>query len=102
MQVGRLLAIWKKEKGFFSPQLFHTITMDIAGPLPQTKSGNRFILSIIDVFSKYVSLYPVRNMHLETIIAILKKYWIPCFVTDGGSYFTGHEMKKFLNESGID
>ena len=53
------------------------------------------------MFSKYVSLYPVRNMHSETIIAILEKYWIPCFgfpskiVTDGGSYFTGHEMKKF-------
>ena len=56
----------------------------------------------------HVSLYPLRNMHSETIIAILEKYWIPCFgfpskiVTDGGPYFTGHEMKKFLNESGID
>ena len=76
-----------EKKGYFSPQLFHTINMDIAGPLPQTKSGNRFILSIIDVFSKYVSLYPVKNMHSKTIIAILEKFLDTMFWVSKKNYY---------------
>ena len=43
-----------EKKGFISPKLFHTITMDIAGPLPQTKSESRFILSIGRSFIIYI------------------------------------------------
>jgi len=38
-------------KSFSSPFPFHTIALDIAGPLPYTKQGNKYLLSVIDVFS---------------------------------------------------
>ena len=67
--------------------------MDVAGPLPMTKLGNMFLLSIVDVYSRYICLYPIKILHSQTIISVLKRHWFPSFgspkviVCDGGSIF---------------
>jgi hypothetical protein len=33
--------------------LFHRVTLDTAGPLPETKSGNKYIMVAIDHYSKW-------------------------------------------------
>ena len=98
----------KQNMTFTSPSLFHTINLDVAGPLPITKSGNKFLLSIVDVYSRSISLHPMKDFHSNTICSILEKRWFPSFgcpnklVSDGTSYFTGHEMNSFLRRHDIE
>jgi len=70
--------------------LFHRIAMDTAGPLPETKSGNRYIIVAIDHYSKWCEAKAVAD-HGAKITArfleddIVCKYGVPKFVlTDNG------------------
>ena len=59
-----------------SSELFHRIAMDIAGPLPKGSHGNMYILAIIDYFSKFAVLVPLRNIDAKTIAEKLFSKWI--------------------------
>jgi len=103
----KVIHVSNENRKFTSPNLFHSINLDVAGPLPLTKSKNRFLLSIIDVYSRYICLFPIKDLYTTTICTILEKNWFPAFgfpekiITDGGSYFTSHEMSVFLAQFGI-
>ena len=72
---------------------FEIVGIDIAGPYPETKQGNRFILGIIDYFSKYVSLIPLKQITAENVAKALWKEWISkfgapeCIHSDNGTNF---------------
>ena len=82
---------------------FEMISIDICGPLPMTKSGNRYIVSIIDKFSRFCLLVPVKNIKTTTIIKAYER-WISLFgpphsvLSDNGSQFVSEMFKKY-NES---
>ncbi len=70
--------------------LFHRIAMDIAGPLPETKSSNKYILVAIDHYSKWCEAKAIVD-HGAKIAAkfleddIVCRYGVPKFVlTDNG------------------
>ena len=46
---------------------FEKISMDIVGPLPETKSGILYILTIQDNFTKYSLAIPLPNHQASTI-----------------------------------
>ena len=50
---------------------FERIHMDILGPLPVSKLGNKYILVIIDQFTKWIECYPLSNQYAETIAKAL-------------------------------
>jgi len=58
---------------------FQRIGIDIAGPLPTSKEGYRYILGIIDYFSKYPMLIPLRTTESVTIAKGIFKNWITVF-----------------------
>ena len=61
---------------------FDKIPMDIVGPLPETKSGNLYILTIQDNFTKYSLAIPVPNHHSGTIAdAFVKKFYLHSWIT---------------------
>jgi hypothetical protein len=70
--------------------LFHRVVMDIAGPLPETRSGNKYILVAIDHYSKWCEAKAVVDHGAKTVARFLEddiicKYRIPKFVlTDNG------------------
>jgi len=41
--------------------LFHRVALDIAGPLPEIKSGNKYILVAIDHYSKWCEAKAVAD-----------------------------------------
>ena len=43
------------------------ITIDILGPPPATKAGNKYILIIADYFTKWVKAFPLPNQEAETV-----------------------------------
>lgn len=55
---------------------FERIAMDIAGPFPPTKGGNRYILVCIDYFSKWVEAYPIMNQEARTVADAFVNNWV--------------------------
>jgi hypothetical protein len=53
------------------------IFIDFMGPLVRTKRGNRAILVVMDIFSKFVAFYPVGNIPSATVCEVLEnKYFV--------------------------
>ena len=40
----------------------HTLNVDTIGPFPETEDGYKYIINIIDKFTRYVQLYPSKNV----------------------------------------
>ena len=72
---------------------FRRIAMDIVGPLPRSRSGNRYILVICDYVTRYPEAIPLRSIDAEHVAEELLKFFsrvgVPQeILTDQGSNFT--------------
>lgn len=54
-------------KPIYTGEPFERVAMDIVGPMPRTKRGNRFIFSVIDHFTKHVEACPLPDQEAVTI-----------------------------------
>ena len=71
---------------------FARIAMDIVGPLPRSRSGNRYILVICDYGTRYPEAIPLRSIDAEHVAEELVKLFARVGVpgeilTDQGSNF---------------
>jgi len=80
--------------------------MDRIGPLPESYSGNKFILVIIDCFTRWITLYPVKDGTMEGARSAL--LWhightiTPLEVVhDGGTEFTNGTITELFAMCGI-
>jgi hypothetical protein len=86
---------------------FERIAIDVTGPLPMSKSGHRYILGIIDYFSKYPMLLPIKNMEAKTIAEAIFNHWICTFGapdtihSDRGTCFEAEIFHNLCQLSGI-
>jgi hypothetical protein len=70
--------------------MFYRVALDTAGQLPETKSGNRYILVAIDHYSKWCEAKAVADHGAKTAAKFLEdeiicRYGVPKFVlTDNG------------------
>ena len=83
------------------------VFIDHIGPLPRSTKGNKYILTIIDAFSKFVILVPTKNTKATTSISVLTKQVFSLFgppkfiVSDNVSHFRSYEFKDFCLDFGI-
>ncbi|CAH2083323.1 unnamed protein product [Euphydryas editha] len=85
---------------------FHTIHADHLGPFVRSKLGNCYLLVIIDGFTKFVNITPVKNTRSSTTIKVLQDHFsyfgVPTrLITDRGSSFTSKTFKDFIRNNGI-
>lgn len=85
---------------------FHTIHIDHLGPLGLSNKKHKHILVVVDGFSKFLKLYPVRTTSSsETISALLlyfQAYSRPLrIVSDRGTAFTSREFENFVDAHNI-
>ena len=59
-----------------STQPSDKIAMDIVGPLPETMSGNKYILSIQDVLKKYIIFVALKEITNQSILTNLLDHYI--------------------------
>ena len=87
-------------KLFSATKPFDMISMDIVGPMPTDSNGNRYIVSIIDRFSRYVRFIPVKNIRTLDILQALDQ-WMSLFgpprviLSDNGPQFISYMFKDF-------
>ncbi len=79
--------------------LFHRVALDTAGPLPKTKSGNKYILVSINHYSKWCDAKAVADHNANIASRFLEddiicRYGVPKFVltNNGGEWATEFEM----------
>jgi hypothetical protein len=85
------------EKSFTGERNFR-VGIDIIGPLPETKRGNRFILTICDYFTKWVECVPLSRHTGSDVAEAMFNTWIcrigiPSWIhSDQGSDFESEVM----------
>lgn len=95
----------KSKVGFLSSRVptrpMEKLYLDHVGKLPRTKNGNAYILVVVDAFSKFTWLCPVREVTSKTTIKALNTYIFQNFgfpsivISDNHSSFTSHLFKNF-------
>ena len=82
------------------------VQLDILGPFPLSKRGNKYILVLVDQFSKWTECYPLPDQTSESIANALVKDFIAHFGvplelhTDQGRNFDGDLMKRLSDMLG--
>ncbi len=83
------------------------VAMDIIGPLPNTSDGNRYILVVVDYFTKWLEAYAIPNQEVRTIAQKLVDEWICRYGamqrlhTDQGRNFESAVFKEIIDILGI-
>ena len=78
---------------------FHRIAMDIVGPLPRSRAGNKYILVICDYATRYPEAIPLRSTdagHVaEELLKVFARVGVPKeILTDQGSNFTSNLLAE--------
>jgi len=87
-------------------QPFVQLHIDHYGPVDRTLL-KQYILVVIDEFTKFVKLYPVKNTTSKEAITYLTQYFSyysrpQSIISDRGTCFTSAEFKEFLKENNIE
>lgn len=83
------------------------IATDFIGPLPRSKSGYAWMLTIVDLFSKYTIACPLRNATAELLCAKMKtesfyKFGMPeTVICDNESQFVSQKFSDLLDSHTI-
>ncbi|XP_042858103.1 uncharacterized protein LOC122244300 [Penaeus japonicus] len=85
---------------------FSKIIIDCVGPLPKTKSGNQFLLTIIDSATRYPEAVPLRRITSKNVVRALVKFFtqvgLPSSIqSDQGSNFTADLFQQVMCSLGI-
>jgi hypothetical protein len=82
------------------------ISMDYYGPLPTSTAGVKYLLVVVDNFTKYVKLYSLKRATTVSTINRLKQYISEygkpnAVLTDNGTQFTTNKWIQGLKELNI-
>ena len=85
---------------------FSRILIDCVGPLPRTKSGNEYLLTIMCTSTRFHEAIPLRNIKTKSIVKALIKFFtfvgLPKSVqSDQGSNFMSGIFQQVMHELGI-
>lgn len=58
---------------------FERIALDILGPLPVTNNQNKYILVVMDYFSKWPEAYSIPDQEASTVSEVLVREWVSRF-----------------------
>lgn len=77
------------------------IALDIVGPLPETTSGFRYILTLQDCLTKFAQAYPLKDQTTASVLDKIISSYLPsqgvpkAILTDQGKNFTAELNEQF-------
>ena len=83
--------------------MLEVIYVDFCGPFKTTVTGKKYILAIIDQFSRYVSLNAVSRQDEKTTADFIKNKWIlkfeapKCIHCDRGKTFESNLVRNLAS-----
>ena len=86
---------------------FHLVAFDLVGPIPKSVSGYRYVLTMMDMFTKYPEAIPLKRVDneavLEAMLEVFSRHGIPgTILTDQGSVFMSRLTKQVCQTLGIE
>ena len=86
-------------------RLFERVIIDCVGPLLRTKSGNRYLLTIMCASSRFPEAIPLRAIstkkEVESMIIFFVKVGLPKVIqTDKGTNFMSNLFKRVIGQLG--
>ncbi len=94
-------------KGRVHPRLacrvFEEIACDLVGPLPITEDNNRYILTIMDRFTRYVVAVPLVKQTAEHVARAILEHWVYVYgppqkiLSDNGTQFASSVFRLIMN-----
>lgn len=93
-------------RNFIPTRPFEMVSMDFVGVLPETNKGHTYILTMVDHFSKYLVIYPMKSQSAkdtaDKLFEFITNFGIPeKLLTDRGSNFTSHLFQEVAKKLGI-
>ncbi|GBL92230.1 Transposon Ty3-I Gag-Pol polyprotein [Araneus ventricosus] len=58
---------------------FERMALDILGPFPVTTKGNRYVVVLMDYFTKWPQAIPIPDQEASTVAEELVRSWISCY-----------------------
>ena len=85
---------------------FSRVLIDCVGPLPKTRSGNQYLLTIMCMATRFPEAVPLRNLKAPTIIKALIRFFtfvgLPKSIqSDQGSNFMSGIFQQIMYQLGI-
>nr|XP_054769552.1 uncharacterized protein LOC129277391 [Lytechinus pictus] len=85
---------------------FTRVLVDCVGPLPRTRSGHRFLLTIMDLSTRFPEAIPLKSITAKTVVQALvqffTRYGLPKEIqSDQGSNFMSGIFQQVMKELGI-
>ncbi|GFU28913.1 transposon Tf2-6 polyprotein [Trichonephila clavipes] len=100
-----------KKEGFLNPISKESIPVstyhvDLIGPLPSTNKSYQNIFTVVDAFTKFTWLYPVKTVSAESALEKLKQQQKTFgnsirIISDRGSAFTSKLFNDYCDEENI-
>ena len=86
---------------------FSKVAFDLVDPLPRSTSGFKYILTMMDLYTKFPAAIPLKRVDNVTVIdamlEVFSSYGLSkILLTDQGSVFTSKLTKAMCQEFGID
>lgn len=80
-----------------------TLHMDLVSPLPSTRKAYKHILTMIDGFTKYVWIFPIKSTAIKEVIEkfriLQQSFRNPRrIISDRGTAFKSNEFEDFCRE----
>jgi len=76
------------------------VAIDLMGPFPESEAGNKYVLVIVDSFSKWMEAYPLPNIEAKTVaerfvLEFVSRFGVPYQIkTDRGRQFECELFKE--------
>ena len=86
-------------KNVVAEQVLDLVSIDLVGPIPNSLNGNRFILTLMDQFSRWPAAYPIPDAKAETILDCIKQFgndfgFPRCLLSDRGKNLLGSVISR--------
>ena len=81
---------------------FQIVTSDIMGPLPVSYNGNKYVLAIIDHFTKWTELFAIPDQEAKTVVLsflhVIADHGVPdAILTDQGRNFESQLIEELCD-----
>jgi len=81
---------------------FQKICVDTIGPLPADNSKHRYIIVFVDVFTRYVELYPCATVEAkeaaDCLLKVFGRYGLPeTLISDNGTQYVNEIFQSLLS-----
>lgn len=85
---------------------FSEVLIDCVGPLHKTRKGNEYLLTVLDMATRFPEAFPLRNIKAQTIVDHLMQFFsrvgLPRSIqSDRGSNFTSGVFQEVMFQLGV-